>query len=73
MVSYPDCAQGKDGTIYVIYDRDRYVDREIWFTAMNEEDVLAGKPVSGSFVPPVLVNKALNPPVSSPKEKKSLP
>ena len=58
MVSYPDCAQGKDGTIYVIYDRDRYVDREIWFTAMNEEDVLAGKPVSGSFVAPTLVNKA---------------
>lgn len=41
-VSYPDGTQASDGRIYVIYDRNRYSDREVWLAVFSEEDVLAG-------------------------------
>jgi len=62
-VSYPDGVQGAEGTIYVIYDRQRHTDKEILMAAFAEEDVAAGKAVSDRARLKLLVNKAtgLNP------------
>jgi predicted neuraminidase len=46
-VSYPDGVQDKDGMIWIIYDRDRNGDGEILMAKFSEEDVNAGKNVSG--------------------------
>lgn len=46
-VSYPDAVQAKDGTIYAIYDRDRYGAGEILMAAFREKDVIARRNVSG--------------------------
>lgn len=45
-ITYPDGVQTADGTIYVVYDRDRTPDGIIQMAVFNEEDVRAGKPVS---------------------------
>ena len=53
--SYPDGVQAADGTIYIIYDHQRYTqNREgkqgvgsVLMATLTEEDVLAGKDVSG--------------------------
>lgn len=48
-VSYPDGVQTEDGFIHIIYDYNRYSDKEIYIAKFTEEDVLAGKLVnSGS-------------------------
>ena len=47
-VSYPDGQQTADGTIYITHDFDRVNTRHILFSAFREEDVLAGKDVSGA-------------------------
>jgi hypothetical protein len=39
-VSYPDGQETVDGSIYIIYDRDRTGDREILMTHFKEEDIL---------------------------------
>ena len=57
-VSYPDGTQADDGTIYLIYDRDRYGEREVLFSTFTEEDILAKKPVSDKFRTKQLINKA---------------
>lgn len=57
-VSYPDAAQGPDGTIYAIHDWARYDDKEITFTAFTEEDILAKACVSAAARPKTLVNKS---------------
>ncbi|MDR0606485.1 MAG: glycoside hydrolase, partial [Bacteroidales bacterium] len=46
-VSYPDGVQDKDGTIWIVYDRDRNGAGEILLAKFREEDVIAGKDVSG--------------------------
>ncbi len=46
-VSYPDGVQDKDGLIWIVYDRDRYGAAEILMAKFREEDVIAGKDVSG--------------------------
>lgn len=56
-VSYPDGIQAEDGRIYVIYDRERYKDREVLMAVFTEEDVLSGKDISGHVRMKVLVNK----------------
>ena len=54
-VSYPDGVQAEDGHIYIIYDRDRYGDREILMAVFTEDDVRRG---GGEHVRlKVLVNK----------------
>ncbi len=56
-VSYPDCAEGEDGYIYIVYDRERGAflkslkdclgkAREILMAKVTEEDILAGKIVN---------------------------
>jgi hypothetical protein len=57
-VSYPDGQQTKDGTIYITYDYSRTGDRTILFAAFREEDVLAGKDVSGKVRLNQLISKA---------------
>ncbi|HAX96282.1 MAG TPA: exo-alpha-sialidase [Prolixibacteraceae bacterium] len=42
-VSYPDGAQGSDGTIYISYDRNRATDAEILMAKFSEEDILEGR------------------------------
>jgi BNR repeat-like domain len=56
--TYPDAAQGTDGTIYVIYDHGRRKEKSILMTVFSEEDVLAGKFVSPRARQKVLVNQA---------------
>lgn len=46
-VSYPDAAQAADGRIYAIYDHDRSGAGEILMAVFREEDVRAGRLVSG--------------------------
>ncbi|QDU10925.1 sialidase family protein [Gimesia aquarii] len=57
-VSYPDGVQSKDGTIYLIYDYSRTGDKKILMATFKEEDILAGKPVSGKVRKRILVNQA---------------
>lgn len=38
-VSYPDATQMPDGTIHVIYDRDRFTEREILLATFRESDI----------------------------------
>lgn len=46
-VSYPDGQQLANGSIVVVYDHNRLSDKEILFARFTEDDVLAGKDVSG--------------------------
>ncbi len=48
-VSYPDGQQTEDGTIRIIYDRDRTGAREILMATFEEEDVVSGETVTGDF------------------------
>ena len=57
-VSYPDGAEGRDGLIRVVYDRERFTAREILMAAFREADVAAGKCVSAGARLRVLVNRA---------------
>ena len=56
--SYPFGSQSDDGTIYVSYERQRWLQPEILLARFTEEDVLAGGPVSNRSALKLLVNKA---------------
>jgi hypothetical protein len=56
--SYPDGVEAPDGTIYVTYDHERHLHREILLAVFTEADVAAGKWVSDRARSGVLVNKA---------------
>ncbi|HEY8389569.1 MAG TPA: sialidase family protein, partial [Clostridia bacterium] len=68
IVSYPDAAQGEDGTIYVIYDRNRsaaqagnnYPSQEIRLAKFTEEDLKAGAFVSKKAQEKILIAKNKN-------------
>ena len=49
-VSYPDGKESADGTIRIIYDRNRTTDREILMAEFTEADAAAGSDVSGRVV-----------------------
>ena len=57
-VSYPDGFQAPDGTICILYDRNRYTDAEILLARFREEDILAGRFASPAARARILVNKA---------------
>jgi outer membrane protein assembly factor BamB len=57
-VSYPDTIITADGTIYVIYDRNRTTDREVWMTVFTLEDVIAGEYISDEARAFILVDKS---------------
>ncbi len=46
-VSYPDGVQADDGVIWIVYDRDRQGDGNILMATFREDDVAAGRDVSG--------------------------
>jgi len=56
-VSYPDGLQTNDGTICVVYDRERFNEREILMATFREEDARAGRAVSGNVRLGVVVSK----------------
>ena len=62
-VSYPDGVQDKDGLIWITYDRDRNGAGEILLAKFREEDVIAGKDVSGAVTLKQTVNKLTKPTV----------
>jgi hypothetical protein len=45
-VAYPDGVQAEDGTIYVIYDRNRTTDQEILLATFTEDDIRQGSCVT---------------------------
>jgi hypothetical protein len=47
-VSYPDGVEASDGLIWIVYDRERAKQGEILIANFREEDVAAGKNVSGA-------------------------
>ena len=48
--SYPDGDQGADGTIYLVFDGNRFgKEREMYFSRFTVDDVLARRPVSRVF------------------------
>ena len=48
--SYPDGDQGTDGTIYLVFDGNRFGEkREMYFARFTVDDVLAMRPVSDVF------------------------
>ena len=60
-VSYPDGVQDKDGLIWITYDRDRGGAGEILMAKFREEDVVAGKDVSGAVTLKQTVDKLNKP------------
>lgn len=60
-VSYPDGVQDKDGLIWITYDRDRQGDGEILLAKFKEEDVRAGRNVSGLVTLKQTINKLHKP------------
>ncbi|MEY5015284.1 MAG: Serine/threonine-protein kinase pkn1 [Verrucomicrobiota bacterium] len=67
-VSYPDGVQEKNGLIWITYDRDRGGQGEILLANFREEDVAAGKNVSGAMRLKQVVNK-LDKPSTPPTPK----
>lgn len=57
-VSYPDGQQTADGIIRIIYDFSRTDQRKILLATFREEDVAAGRPVSGDIRLQQLVSQA---------------
>ncbi|MDA1315798.1 MAG: sialidase family protein [Acidobacteria bacterium] len=57
-VSYPDAVEAEDGTLYVIYDRERGGAKEVLLARVREEDILARTLVSRGSRLRLLVNKA---------------
>jgi len=59
-ISYPDGAEGSDGTIYIVYDYQRNGTgaKEILMAVFTENDIVKGKCVSANSRLRVLVNKA---------------
>jgi len=57
-VSYPDGQQDKNGLIRIIYDYSRTGDRHILMASFLEDDVLAGKDVSGKVLLRQLISAA---------------
>ncbi len=67
-VSYPDGVQDNAGLIWITYDRDRGGAGEILLAKFKEDDVAAGKNVSGAVSLKQVVNK-LNKPALKPAVK----
>lgn len=56
-IAYPDGAEGPDGNLYIIYDHDRYGDKDIFLARVTEQDILEEKLVSPSSALQLLVDK----------------
>lgn len=42
-VSYPDVIENKDGTLYVVYDYDRFKTGQMYMATLTEDDIIAGR------------------------------
>ena len=71
-VSYPDGVQDKDGLIWITYDRGRGWPGEILLAKFREEDVVAGKDVSGAVILKQTVNKLNKPTAPKPNPAKAV-
>lgn len=60
-VSYPDGVQDRDGMIWITYDHDRQGEGEILVAKFREEDVEAGKNVSGAVSLKQTINRLEKP------------
>ena len=60
-VSYPDGFETPDGQIHILYDWNRHTDAEILLARFREQDVLAGRLVSGDSRLQLIANKATGP------------
>jgi hypothetical protein len=60
-VSYPDGVEDKNGVIRIIYDRNRYPQKEseaeILMAVFREDDVLQGKCVTGDVALKIVINR----------------
>lgn len=56
--SYPDATQAPDGTIHVVYDYNRHLEKQILMATFTERDVREGKLASPQSRSRVLVNRA---------------
>jgi len=70
-ISYPDGVQGEDGLIWIVYDRDRQGAGEILLARFREEDVAAGKNVSGGVRLKQVVNRLSKPAQPTPPARKA--
>ena len=57
--AYPDAVEDSDGNIHLVYDYNRYTDKEIYMAKIREEDILAGRVVCEGSRLKILVSKAL--------------
>ena len=57
-ISYPDLTEDSDGNIYVIYDYNRYSDREILLAVIKEPDIAAGEIINPDSCLKYVLNKA---------------
>lgn len=55
-VSYPCCAEGDDGFIYVSYDHERYLCGDILLARFTEKDVASGKLLSPDSRLQIIIN-----------------
>ncbi len=62
-VSYPDGVQDADGLVWITYDRDRNGVGEILLAQFREEDVAAGRNVSGAVRLKQVINRLREPPL----------
>lgn len=57
-VSYPDAVEAPDGTLFIIYDRERGGAKEILMARIREDDILAGRITAKGSKLQLLVNRA---------------
>ncbi|MGF1448647.1 MAG: sialidase family protein [Opitutales bacterium] len=70
-VSYPDAAQSSDGRLWIVYDHNRYAEREILLQTIDEAQILAGD--AAHLPTPRVVSKATGPLVPSRNEATMVP
>lgn len=56
-VSYPDGTEAEDGTLYVVYDRERKGDMEVLMAVFTEKDILAERCISSNARLKVVIEK----------------
>ena len=61
-VSYPDVCESPDGMINIIYDRERYKDKEILLARVTEDDILEGRLAGVRSELSIIVSKACGKP-----------
>lgn len=58
VVSYPDMVEDDQGMLRIIYDRHRYVEKEVLMAKVTEADIIAGAAKSPNARLKMLINKA---------------